>query len=174
MSKFFTSKFLFVVLIIVLASISRLIPHLPNFTPVAAIALFGSTLLNDKKSAVLLPLIILFISDLFIGLYHEIYVVYISFIFTSFLGFQLRKKLNIVNLSLASFASSIIFFIITNFAVWVMGNFYYPMNINGLILCYEKAIPFFRNELIGTFLYNMLFFGLFYLAKIKFPSIAKV
>jgi len=168
MRKVFTPNFIFIASVIIVAVISRLLPHLPNVTPVAAIALFGGTYINRKSLAFLFPIGILFISDLFLGIYPEIYAVYLSFAITVMIGFMLRKKDSALNIAIASFSSSIIFFIVTNFAVWISGSYAYPMNFNGLLLCYEAAIPFFRNELFGTLAYNALFFGSYYFVRQKF------
>jgi len=168
MRKIFTPSFIFIASVIVVAVISRLLPHLPNVTPVAAIALFGGTYISRKSLAFLFPIGILFISDLYIGIYPEIYAVYSSFAMIVLIGFLLRKKDSVLNITLASLSSSIIFFIITNFAVWISGSYTYPMNFSGLILCYEAAIPFFRNELFGTLAYNALLFGSYYFVRQRF------
>ena len=173
MNKVFTPRFIFVVSVIFVAAISRLLPHLPNVTPIAAIALFGGTYINRKSFAFLIPLIALFVSDLFIGFYPEMYAIYLSFAITVSFGFLLRKKTNLFTTFTASIASSVVFFILTNFAVWISPVYAYSMDLKGLTLCYEMAIPFFRNELIGSLAYNFLFFGAFYLAKQRFPVLAK-
>ncbi len=173
MNKVFTPRFIFVISVIFVAAISRLLPHLPNVTPIAAIALFGGTYINRKSLAFILPLIALFISDLFIGFYPEMYAIYLSFALTVGIGFILRKKTNIATTITASLASSIIFFMLSNFAVWLSPVYAYTMDVKGLTLCYEMALPFFRNELIGTLAYNVLFFGAFYLAKQRFTVLAK-
>lgn len=173
MRKIFTPNLIFVALVIIVAVISRLLPHLPNITPVAAIALFGGTYINKKSIAFLFPIGILFISDLFLGIYPEIFAVYFSFAITVMIGFLLRKKDNVLNIVLASLSSSLIFFIITNFAVWIGGSYAYPMNFYGLLLCYEAAIPFFRYELFGTLAYNAMFFGTYFLVRHKLSIFSK-
>jgi hypothetical protein len=173
MKKILTPRFVFVISVVFVAAFSRLLPHLPNVTPVAAIALFGGTYVNRKYLAILLPLLALFISDLFLGFYPEMYAVYISFVLTVGLGILLRKKTSAITTVAASIASSVIFFILTNFAVWFSARFAYPTTLAGLGLCYEVAIPFFRNELFGTLAYNTLFFGALYFAKNKFSIFAK-
>ncbi|MEI6696385.1 MAG: DUF6580 family putative transport protein [Bacteroidota bacterium] len=173
MNKTITPRLIFVISVVVVAAFSRLLPHLPNVTPVAAIALFAGSFINRKYLAFLLPLAALLLSDLFLGFYTEMYAIYISFAITVSIGMVLSKKTTAVNTAIASIASSLIFFILTNFAVWMSGNFAYPSTLAGLALCYELALPFFRNELFGTLAYNTLFFGALYLAKIKFPVLAK-
>ena len=171
--KILTPRLIFVISVVFVAAFSRLLPHLPNITPVAAIALFGGTYINRKYLALLLPLAALFISDLFLGFYPEMYAVYISFIITVGIGMLLSKKTSVLSTVAASVASSIIFFILTNFAVWMSVRFAYPHTIAGLGLCYEAALPFFRNELFGTLAYNTVFFGAFYYAQNRFPVLAK-
>lgn len=172
MKKIMTPRIIFVFLVVLVAAFSRLLPHLPNMTPVAAIALFGGSFINRKFLAFLLPVAALFISDLFLGFYPEMYAVYISFIITVSIGKILNKKISAISIISASFASSVIFFIITNFAVWMSARFAYPASLAGLGLCYEAALPFFRNEVFGTVVYNTLFFGTFLLAKNRFPILA--
>jgi hypothetical protein len=173
MKKILTPRFIFIASVIFVAAFSRLLPHLPNVTPVAAIALFGGTFINRRYLALILPLLALLLSDLFIGFYSEMYAVYLSFALTVCIGFMLNKKLSVLNTITASIASSILFFILTNFAVWMSVKYAYPHNLAGLGLCYEAALPFFRNELMGSLAYNTLFFGAFYLAKAKFPVLSK-
>ncbi|NVN95484.1 MAG: hypothetical protein HXX18_09405 [Bacteroidetes bacterium] len=173
MKNLLTPRFIFVISVVFVAAFSRLLPHFPNVTPVAAIALFGGTYINRKYLAFLLPLLALFISDFFLGFYPEMYAVYISFAVTVSLGMLLSKKTSAVSTVVASITSSIIFFVLTNFAVWSSARFAYPTTVAGLALCYEAALPFFRSELFGTLAYNTLFFGALYLAKNKFPILAK-
>ncbi len=173
MNKVFTPRFIFVASVIFVAAISRLLPHLPNVTPIAAIALFGGTYISRKSFAFIIPFIALFISDLFIGFYPEMFAIYLSFALTVGIGFILRKRTNFTSTITASLASSLIFFLLTNFAVWMSPVYAYTMDAKGLALCYEMALPFFRNELIGTLAYNLLFFGAFYIVKQRFPIFAK-
>jgi len=173
MKKIFTPRIIFVISVVFVAAFSRLLPHLPNMTPVAAIALFSGTYINRKYLAFLLPLAALLISDLFLGFYPEMIAVYISFVLTVGLGMFLNKNKSATNTAAASIASSLIFFLLTNLAVWMSARFAYPSTLAGLGLCYEAAIPFFRNELFGTLAYNTLFFGAFYLAKNRFPVLAR-
>jgi len=163
------------------AAITRLIPHWPNFTPIAAIALFGGATLEKKYLAFIIPLIALFISDLIIGLYPAMPAIYISFIITVLIGIYISKNVKAHNILLASLTSSIIFFIITNFAAWI-GNPLYPNNITGLIESYIAGLAFFNdgkygismflNEVISGLFFNALLFGIYYITKLYFPSIA--
>jgi len=115
----------------------------------------------------------LFLSDIIIGFHNTMWAVYVAFIITVALGFIIRNRVNFRSVIVASLSSSVLFFIITNFAVWSSGLVGYPMNFSGLILCYEAAIPFFRNEILGTLGYNFVFFGSFYIVQANFRVFAK-
>lgn len=143
-------------LIIGIAVVLRLIPHPANFAPIGAMALFGGTYLN-KKYALAVPLFAMFVSDLFLGFHNTMGFVYGSFLLTGIIGMWLRNHKNVRNVIGVSLVSSILFFLITNFGVWLVGNIY-PKTIVGLIECYVAAIPFFRNTILGDFVYTGVFF----------------
>jgi len=170
---FFTPKFLVITGIIILAAVLRLIEYLPNFSPIAAMALFAGTYLKRKELAFAVPVAALLISDIFLGFHQTMIAVYASFAIIVLLGFYLRRSTKVQNIFLASLVSSLIFFVITNFAVWVSGLVGYPMNFAGLTQCYVAAIPFFRNTLLGDLFYNAVFFGGFYLATLRYPALAR-
>jgi len=153
--------------IFVLIGISlRLLPHPPNFTPVAAIALFGGVYLS-RKIAFGLPLIIMFISDIFIGAYDPKLMIFVygSFVLCVGLGFWL-KKYNKLSAALGgSILSALIFFFLTNFAVWAFAP-WYAKTFSGIIQCYLMVLPFFRNTLLGNFFYVTIFFGAYELVKV--------
>ncbi len=146
------------VLFILVGVFSRLIPHLPNFSPLVAMALFSGVYLN-KKNAWLLPLGIFLISDLIIGLHQVIFFTWGSIILIYFLGRYLRKRKSVANTLIFTLAGSFLFFLITNFGVWIMG--WYPPNLAGLASCYLNALPFFRTSLISDFVYVVAFFGVY-------------
>lgn len=143
-------------LIIVIAVVLRLVPHPANFAPIAAMALFGGVYLN-KKYALVVPMLAMFVSDLFLGFHDTMVFVYGSFLLTGIIGLWLKKHQKAQNIILASFVSSIIFFVITNFGVWLVGNMY-PKTLTGLLECYTAAIPFFRNTILGDLFYVGIFF----------------
>ena len=140
------TKFIF--LLILVATISRLIPHPPNFTPITAIALFSITKLDNKFLATLIPLLCLYLSDIFLGFFTINIFVYLSFTLISLLGYYI-KKINLFSVLL----SSLLFFIISNFGVWILG---YPKTFEGFFLCYFKAIPFFGYTILGDLFYCYL------------------
>ena len=157
------NKNILVASIVILAILSRLVPHPPNFAPITGIALFSSKKLNNKLFSVFLPIIPLFISDLFIGISFINIFVYLSFIIIHFLG-SISPKIEAKTVLL----SSVIFFILTNLGVWYLG---YPKNIEGLITCFTLAIPFFVNTILGDLFYSFILFRSYKAAeKIKFIS----
>jgi hypothetical protein len=147
---------------------SRLIPHPPNVASITAVALFGGAYLSDKRLAFLVPLAALFLSDLILGFYSHMEIVYGSFASVVCIGFWLQKKSSALRIAGAALASSILFFVVTNFGVWAFGSMY-PKTTAGLLTCYVAAIPFFQNTLLGDALYTAALFGGFALAEKRFP-----
>ena len=145
LNTYLSKKQLFIIAFMLIAILCRLLPHLPNFTPITAIALFGGLYFSNKTMAYLVPLLIMALSDLFLGFHSISIVVYAAFILVSFIGTQTKKPSVFTVL-----ISSISFFVITNFGVWLIG---YPKTWTGLVECYTLAIPFFRNSLLGDFFY---------------------
>jgi len=153
-----------------LAAALRLIPHPPNFTPLAAMALFGGAYISDKRLAFGLPLAALFLSDAVLGFYHGMIWVYGSFALIVCLGLQLQSRRRLLPIAGAALASSVLFFALTNFGVWASGGLY-PHTLAGLETCYVAAIPFFQNTIAGDLVYTALLFGGFALAEKKFPAL---
>ena len=153
---------------ILAAAASRLIPHPPNMASIAAVALFGGAYLSDKRLAFLVPLAALFLSDLVLGLYGHMEIVYGSFALVVCIGLLLRKRRTPLRIAGAALASSTLFFVVTNFGVWAFGSLY-PKTAAGLVTCYVAAIPFFQNTLVGDALYTAVLFGGFALAERLFP-----
>lgn len=152
----------------------RLVPHAPNFAPISAMALFGGAYLN-RKYALIVPLIAMFLSDIFLGFHGTIIYVYGSFVATGLIGLWLRKHKNFTNVVGTAFFSSLLFFLITNFGVWLEGKLY-SANLSGLMESYIMAIPFFRNTVLGDLFYVALFFGSYELALKIFrkPAFSKL
>ncbi len=146
---------------IIAAVVLRLVPHLPNFAPIAALGLFGGVYLN-KKYALAVPLVAMFFSDYFLG-FAEFWVtfsIYSSFLLIGLIGLKLRNHKKLPYIFGATLAGSIIFFVLTNFAVWVATP-WYPKTLQGIISCYTLAIPFFRNTILGDLFYVGSIFGLY-------------
>lgn len=145
------------VLIIGIAVLLRLLPHPPNFAPVAALALFGGTYL-DKRYAIALPLLVMVLSDIFLGFSGSTPFVYGSFVLIGFIGIWLQKRKTILTVVAASLFSSVLFFLITNFGYWLTFSLY-PKTLEGQLQAYYFALPFFRNTILGDFVYTGVFFG---------------
>lgn len=163
-------RFLFLVGIILAAAVSRLIPHPPNFSPIAAIALFGGAQFADKRLAFLVPLAAMFLSDLVLGLHSLIPVIYGGFALIVCLGFWLRRRQNVWAIGGAAIVGALLFFVLTNFGVWAIGHLY-PKTPAGLVDCYVAAIPFFRNTLLSNLLYSALLFGGLAVAENRFVKL---
>ena len=148
---------LFPVLVVLMAVVMRFLPHPANIAPIAAMALFGGAYLN-KKYAVVLPLLAMLISDLFLGFHKTMLFVYGSFLIASIIGINLKNKVKIKPVLGASLLSSVVFYVVTNFGVWLTSGMY-EMTFLGLIKCYVLAIPFFRNTLAGYLFYTVMMFG---------------
>ncbi|MEI6576758.1 MAG: DUF6580 family putative transport protein [Bacteroidota bacterium] len=172
-NKFLSPRLILIVIAILTGAFMRLVPHWPNFTPIAAIALFGGAYINRKDLAILIPLMALFLSDLFLGLHAYLIPVYGCFAITAAIGFFLKNKISGTNVILASLASSLLFFLVTNFAVWALGmNF--SRDFSGLMQCYTIALPFFLNGTLGDLFYTGVLFGGFALAQQRYPALQRI
>jgi hypothetical protein len=167
-------RVLTIVALIFTAAFLRLIPHAPNFSPIGAIALFGGAYLSRKYLAYLIPIAAMLVSDLFLGFYGiEMLITYAGFAASIFIGTQLRKNLTWYNVAIGSVASSIVFFLITNFV------FFYPSTLSplythdmaGIINSYAAGLPFFQNTFLSDLVYNTLLFGTFALLNFNIPSL---
>lgn len=151
---------------ILAAALSRLLPHPPNFAPIGALALFGGAQFADRRVAFLVPLAAMLLSDLCIGLYPHMGWVYGSFALITCLGLWLRSHRRILPIAGASLLASSLFFLITNFGVWMNGTT--TSGLAGLMACYVAAIPFFGNTLLGDGFYVLVLFGGFALLENRF------
>jgi len=167
------NKRFFVLLGIILsAAAMRLVPHPPNVTPIAAMALFGGTHFANKKIAFLVPLVAMYLSDLLLGFFVYDFgwfhgfmpFVYISFVITVCLGFLVRRRFTPFMVGGTALVGSVLFFIVTNFGAWLISGLY-PKTLAGFFSCYVAAIPFFRNTLAGNVVYTLVLFGGFALAQ---------
>ncbi|TAF72349.1 MAG: hypothetical protein EAZ53_16450 [Bacteroidetes bacterium] len=165
-----SNTFLVSTFLIVMAALSRLVPHLPNFTPIAAIGLFAAAYLGDRKLAVLISISAMLLSDVFIGFHSSMIWVYGAFLVIILGGNYLKNKVSVLNVFIASMASSIVFFLVTNFGVWI-GSGMYSIDFKGFIECYVMAIPFFGNTLMGDLFYCTVLFGSYEMAKRSFPKL---
>ena len=149
-------------ILIILGVFSRLINHAPNFTPIIAIAIMSGLFIKTKY-IMIIPLSIMLLSDLFIDSYplSLAFWVYLPIIFVCYLAYL--SKSNGSNVVKFSFFGPIAFFIVSNFGVWFTGG--YPKNLEGLIACYTMAIPFFKNTLSSTIIFNAMVIAIYVSTK---------
>jgi hypothetical protein len=152
-------KIIIPLILIGLAVSFRLLPHPWNFTPIAAVALFSGVYLG-KRYALFVPLLAMFLSDIFLGFYDLklMLAVYGSFALVGLIGLAIRRRKNPATVLGGSLAASTLFFLITNFAVWQF-SFWYEKSLSGLFQCYALALPFFRSALLGDLFYTGVLFG---------------
>lgn len=169
--------------LVLIAALSRLLPHPPNFTAVGAVALFGSAYFSRRWMAFLIPLLALWLSDLVLNNviyapYYDHFVLftagfewlYGSFVLIIILGAVWLKKVNVQNLLGASITASTLFFLISNFGIWKTGLMY-PQTWEGLMACYTSAIPFYWTTLAGDLFYVTIVFGAYALLSQRYPQL---
>ena len=174
-------RFLVIGGIIIVAVLSRLMPHPSNFAPIAAIALFGGAYFNNKKWAYLLPMLAMLFSDILLhftfmlgfrefgGFYPDMIFVYAAFGLVVGIGTLLRNKINLLSVASGSLAGSVVFYLVTNFGAWLSLPMY-PKNIAGLMEAYVAGIPFFTPTLLGDLVYAAIIFGAFELVLMGRPQ----
>ena len=177
-------RLLTLITIILTAALFRVVPHWPNFTPIAALALFGAALFERKWLGLVASLAAMLLSDALIGFHGDMSAVYLSFGLTWLLGvyvLTVRRsgQPTAGRIVAASVTSSILFFLITNFAVWY-GSTFYAQNLPGLMTCYVAGLAFyngtsfFLNGLAGDLFYSAILFGGFYLLQLRFGELKPV
>lgn len=150
-------------LLIPVGVIARLLPHLPNFTPIGGMALFGAAH-GSRRSAIVAPLAAMALSDLVLGSHGSLPFVYASFVLIAVMGMVVfRNGVSVPRVIGASMASSLILFGVSNFGVWATGTMYAP-TWQGLLTCYAMALPYLRNTMLGDLFYAGVFFGGYALA----------
>ena len=145
-------KEIFPITLILILALFRLIPHPPNFTPIIAVAILSGYFFKNLYFSFLVLIASMVIADFFIGFYDNMFVVYLSLMLITFTFYRAGSKLNYKNLFLFSLFGSLIFFVITNFGVWALGNLY-EKNLKRFIDCYILAIPFFGNTFLSTLIF---------------------
>ena len=159
------------IIFIIIGIFSRLSPHLPNFTPLAAVALFSGVYLR-KRHGYLIPLAIYLVSDLIIGLHNTVFFTWGAIVLIYFIGRYLSKNKNITSTFICTLAGSLAFFFITNFGVWLMG--WYPHTLSGLSQCFINALPFFRTSLISNIAYVAVFFSVYEYFLVRSKTVEQV
>jgi uncharacterized protein DUF6580 len=172
-----SNRLMVIIGMVVAAALSRLVPHPPNVTPIAAMALFGGAYLRNRKVAYLMPLAAMLLSDVVLGystygaiLLKSQPVVYLCMLATVAMGRLIRDTQSPWQVGWLTLASSVMFYVVTNFAVWAAGSLY-PLSWAGLAACYTAAIPFFRNSVLGDAGFAVVMFGGFALLEASFTSL---
>jgi len=168
-------------LLILLAAFSRILPHMPNFSPLGAIGLFGAAHFAKKWQTFLIPIAATWLSDLFINnviyaqyypqfvwFYQGFYWQYGSYLIIILVGTFILKTINLQRILSGALASTIIFFVVSNFGCWI-GSSTYPQTLEGLSICYAAGIPFLKGTLIGDLFYSGVLFGSFAFAQKQLP-----
>lgn len=169
------NKSLFVALglLVVVGSVSRV----AGFAPQIAMAVFGAAVIKDKRLAFLLPLVSMFLSDVLYevlfryghapygGFYEGQITNYILLAGITLVGFWARN-LNWSRIAAATVAAPTIYFLASNFVVWLGGGgLQRPKTFGGLLMCYNDAVPFFRSSLMYTAIFSTILFGGFFLVQ---------
>lgn len=172
--------------IVFVAGLSRLLPHPANFTPIVATCLFGAAYLPNRKTALMLPLIALFLGDLFLQAAYWLgwreyagFHAYMPFVYGGFaavvgIGRLLKHNVKAWNVMLSALAGSLLFFVVSNLGVWLLD---FPLTWAGFLQCFSQAVPFYRDNLtwLGDLLYTSALFGAFewFVYRRPQPSTAK-
>lgn len=167
--------------LILVAALTRVLPHPPNFSPVEAVALFGGAYFASRFWALLVPLAAMLLSDLALakisgGLYAGWFgtggmaLVYLCVALGVLLGYRLRGRVTGGRVLGYSLLGSALFFVVTNFGVWLFGSMY-PHTTTGLVAAYAAGIPFFQWTVLGTLFYSALLFGGFALLRSRVPAL---
>lgn len=172
--------------LIIFAALTRLLPHAYNFTPLGAIALFGAAYFTEKRWALIVPLLAFWMSDLLLNnityaAYYDGFTWFTSGMLYTYgsiamivvLGYYLLKKITFGRVLSGALGASVIFFIVSNFGVWVSSTMY-PLTMEGLITCYTAAIPFFHYTIAGNVVYSAILFGSYEWIKAQNPSLQSV
>lgn len=148
--------------LIAAGTVLRVMPHAPNFAPIGAMALFGGAVFPGAW-AFAVPLAAMFLSDIVLGFYAGWIWVYGSFALIVLIGMTLRARRPPIRIAATALASSVLFFVITNFGEW-LGPLY-PHTVAGLRSDFIAAIPFFRNTALSDLIYSLAFFAIYDTAR---------
>ena len=148
--------FMIVSIILALAA-ARIIPHPPNFTPILGMSVFSGAIIGNRYFAYLIPLVAMLLSDLYIGFHSSMPVIYFALALCVLIGTFIESRVSAFNSILSITSGVIVFFIITNAAVWY-GSEMYEHNLAGIITCYYMAIPFLQNTFLSSLIYGLAAF----------------
>lgn len=178
----------FVLLIFtVITIVSRLTPMVYNFSPIIGLSLFGAAYIESRKLSFAVPLVLIYLTDFIINntvfrqffpnheglVWFSSYMIwgFLSYILVVAIGRWLLRKVNIKTLTISALSSSVVFFLISNFGVWISSNgITYSKDFAGLILCYEMALPFFRSSFMGDMMSTAIIFGGYFILQRYVPQ----
>lgn len=169
------------ILLVIVAALYRIIPGRPfGFAPQWAMAIYAGAVIKDKKWAFIMPVLSMFVSDLFYqvlymggvselpGFYEGQWQNYLLFTLLVFVGLAIRK-LNIFQIVAASVTAPTLYFLVSNFLVWASNGttrgLNRPRDFNGLMLCYADGIPFYKMSILATLVFSAILFGSFIFAR---------
>jgi hypothetical protein len=161
-------QYLVVGALVVLAIITRLIPHPFNFTAIGALALFSGSVIANKRLAFLVPVAAMLVTDAILGFHASMVPVYVCFVATVWIGMKMIRDINVLSVPAASITSSILFFLVTNLPFWYIDISLYPLTWQGTIESYTAALPFFGNQIAGDIFYSTVLFGVYSLLRQRY------
>jgi hypothetical protein len=175
-------KFGALIALIIVVALARLIPNMPNFSPMAAIALFCAAHFNKLWKAILVTLLATFVSDVILNntiyssmnngftfFYDGFILQYIAYAVIALMGSTFFININKTKVIGGSLATTLVFFIISNFGAWISLPFY-SKDIAGLMSSYAAGLPFLKNTLLSDLFYTSLLFGAYYLLQNRFAA----
>lgn len=138
----------------------RLLPHVQNFSPVAAAALFAGAVMGQRTLAVMVPLAAMLIGDWVLGFYHwqVMTTVYAALVVPALIGMIGRRYDLWFTAIGGALGSALIFFVTTNFAVWAFSGMY-SLDSAGLIQCYIAGLPFLKYTVAGDLFWSVALFA---------------
>jgi hypothetical protein len=168
-------------LLVIIAAVYRIIPGRPfGFAPQYAMAIFAGAVIRDKKWAFIIPVLSMFISDLFYqvlylggatsipGFYEGQWQNYVLFALLVFVGMAI-KKLSVIRIAAASLVAPTLYFLASNFLLWASNGttrgLNRPKTFSGLLQCYGDAVPFYRMSILATFIFSVILFGSYLLIR---------
>ncbi len=173
-------NFIAVVTGIVLAALSRLLPHPPNFAPMMAIGIFGGALFRRRIWALVIPIAAIWLSDLllnnvvygayfegFVWLYDGWYWQYGVYLLVPIIaGSIFKNNISVAKIAGMGIGTAVLFFLVSNFGVWATTTMY-PKTSEGLVICYTMGLPFLKGTLLSNLFYCVVLFGTYYLLENK-------
>lgn len=153
-----SNRVLALVAVVLIAAVVRLLPLPPNFSPIAALALFSGFAFRDRVSAFAFPLVVLLMTDAILGFHDLMWATYLGFAIIVALGGLLRNSQSVARKAAGAISGTLIFFVLSNFGVWLQTGMY-EKSWAGLVACYIAALPFLDNALAGDLIFTTALFG---------------